>query len=111
MAERGEIYWIDWSPGRGSEQTSLRPSLIVQNDTGNAASPNTIVVTISTQSRRPYPFHVLITPEESGLRENSIVKCEQVLTVHQSRLQARIGVLGADRMLEVDTALKRSLGL
>lgn len=51
--ERGELWWVDWSPGRGSEQTGHRAALIVQTDPANhnPRYPNTIVATISRQGR------------------------------------------------------------
>ena len=111
MAIRGEIYYVDWSPGRGSEQAGVRPALIVQNDVGNRFSPTTIVAAISTRPGKLYPFHVAITAEESGLRRDSVVKCEQIQTVDQTRLERLAGRLSADRIQEVDVALRRSLGI
>ncbi len=32
---RGEIYWVDYEPIKGSEQGGLRPALVVQQDLGN----------------------------------------------------------------------------
>lgn len=60
---------------------------------------------------KDYPFHVRITPQESGLPEDSVIKCEQIMTIDQSRLVARIGVLTEARMRDVDVAIHRSLGL
>ena len=110
MVARGEIYNVDWSPGRGSEQTGLRPALIVQNDVGNEFSSTTIVAAISTRRPRAYPFHVAITTTESGLPRDSVVKCEQIQTVDQRRLGELVGLLGENKMREVDVALARSLG-
>lgn len=81
--KRGGIWLVDWSPGRGFEQTGHRPALIVQNDYGNQTPnyPNTIVVAISTKGR-PIPFHVRIEPSETnGLKAVSYVKSEQILTI------------------------------
>lgn len=111
MARRGEIYYVDWSPGRGSEQLGTRPSLVIQNDVGNQFSDTTIVATISTRRGRPYPFHVPIGPAESGLPQPSVVKCEQIQTIDQARLGRRVGLLSAEVMQQVDLALHRSLGL
>ena len=111
MTRRGEIYNVDWSPGRGSERTGTRLALIVQNDVGNQFSPTTVVAAVSTQQRRSYPFHVAISAEESGLPQNSVVKCEQLQTIDQTRLGRLLGSLTRDKMAEVDEALKRSLGL
>lgn len=112
MASRGEIYQVDWSLGRGAEQAGVRPALIIQNDLGNQFSPTTIVAAITSQSRRRrYPFHVAFTSEESGLRLDGTVLCEQVQPIDQSRLGQMAGTLPPQRMLEVDAALHRSLGL
>jgi mRNA interferase MazF len=111
MTRRGGIYEVDWSPGRGSEQTGVRPALVIQNDTGNEFSPTTVVAAISSRARRPYPFHVMIEARESGLPQDSIVKCEQIQTIAQSRLGRQVGKLGAEKMREVDRALINSLGI
>jgi mRNA interferase MazF len=111
MARRGEIYFVDFSPSRGSEQGGVRPGLIIQNDAGNLNSPTTIVAAISTQRRRTYPFHVQVTPLDSGLPQQSVVKCEQIKTVDQSRLMRLAGSLNPAKMREVDEALHLSLGL
>jgi mRNA interferase MazF len=111
MARRGEIYYVDWSPGRGSEQAGVRPSLVVQNDAGNRASSTTIVAAITSRTGRPYPFHVQISPAESGLPRESTILCEQLLTVTTDRLGRYVGMLIPDRMRDVDLALLYSLGL
>jgi mRNA interferase MazF len=111
MAKRGEIYEVNWSPGRGSEQAGIRPALVIQNDVGNEFSPTTIVAAVSSRPRRPYPFHVAITARESGLPQDSIVKCEQIQTIAQCRLERRVGRLNPSKMREVDVAIMSSLGI
>ena len=111
---RGEIYWLDWSPGRGSEQTGLRPALVIQSDAGNTNPryPLTLVATVSTKGKPAIPTHVEIQPSPmNGLREVSYVKAEQIMTVAKERLLSRSGVLTAPEMEHVDAALKRSQGL
>ncbi len=109
--KRGEIYWVDWSPGRGSEQSGLRPALIIQNDTGNKYSPTTIVASISTAPERPYPFLVRFTAAESGLKQDSAVNLSQILTIDQTCLGDKCGELSHMKMAEVDEAIKTSLAL
>jgi mRNA interferase MazF len=108
---RGELYWVDWGPGRGSEQLGVRPALVVQNDVGNQHSPTTIVAAVTTRTRTTYPFQVSVTAEESGLPRDSVVLLNQLQTVDQGRLRDRAGRLGAARMAQVDQALHVSLGL
>lgn len=110
---RGEIWLVDWSPGRGSEQTGQRPALIVQNDFGNHSTtyPNTIVVAVSSKGRE-IPFHVLLRKSKtSGLKNDSFAKCEQILTISKDRLLRKWGVVSADEIAQVDVALKLSLEL
>lgn len=111
MTTRGEVYWVNWSPARGSEQAGQRPALVVQNNTGNQLSPTTIVAAITSRPmQRRYPFHV---PLPGGtLPKESTIMCEQLITIDQSRLVGnRVALLSDKVMEEVDEALKRSLGL
>jgi mRNA interferase MazF len=111
MIRRGEIYWVDWSPGRGHEQSGRRPALVIQNDLGNQFSATTIVAALTTRIRRPYPFHVEVSAIEGGLPDDSMVLLEQIQTIDSDRLQERIGALDSGRMIQVDRALMRSLGI
>src|SRR2546423_10123199 len=82
IVHRGELYWVDWSPGRGSEQTGRRPALIVQENPAstNPNYPLTIVVAVSTKGRN-IPSHVTIEANKSnGLSSASFVKCGQIQT-------------------------------
>jgi len=111
MAARGEVYWVDWDPARGSEQAGKRPALIVQNNTGNQLASTTIVAAITSRPmKKRYPFHVEVP---SGvLPKDSTIMCEQIMTIDQSRLDGkRLALLSDEVMLDVDEAIKRSLGL
>ncbi len=110
---RGEIWDVDWSPGRGAEQQGTRPALIIQNDRGNASPsyPLTIVASMS-RTERELPLHVRIAPtEENGLTDFTDVKTEQVMTIEKSRLLRRRGSITAEELSRVDHALKLSLNL
>jgi mRNA interferase MazF len=110
---RGEIWDVNWSPGRGAEQQGTRPALIIQNDRGNASSnyPLTIVASMS-RTERELPLHVRITPNaENGLTDYTDVKCEQVMTIEKSRLLRRRGSISNEELARVDNALKLSLSL
>ena len=110
---RGEIWDVNWSPGRGAEQKGTRPALIIQNDRGNASLsyPLTIVASMS-RTERELPLHVRIAPsEENGLTDFTDVKCEQLMTVEKSSLVRRRGNITPDEISRVDVALKLSLNL
>ena len=110
---RGEIWDVNWSPGRGAEQKGIRPALIIQNDRGNTSFsyPLTIVASMS-RTERELPLHVRIAPsEENGLTDFTDVKCEQLMTIEKSRLIRRRGVITSEELGKVDVALKLSLNL
>ncbi|MEK7677976.1 MAG: type II toxin-antitoxin system PemK/MazF family toxin [Verrucomicrobiota bacterium] len=111
--KRGQIWLVDWSPGRGSEQLGKRPALVIQTDAANSNLhyPNTIVLTVSTKGH-PVPTHVEITPSPAnGLSEISYVKCEQILTVSKHRLEHLYGSLSKVEMDRVETAVRKVLVL
>ncbi len=109
--KRGEIYRVNWHPGRGSEQSGLRPALVIQNDTGNRYSPTTIVAALTTAMEKPYPFTVKVTAKESGLPKDSTVNLAVIMTIDKTRLTDKCGELSEARMKEVDGAIKASLGM
>jgi mRNA interferase MazF len=111
MVRRGEVYWVDFSPARGSEQKGHRPALVVQNDVGNRFSPTTIVAAMTSRvADREYPTEVRLPDEMFG--KPSAVLCAQLLTVAQDRLSARpVARLDDALMIRVDRALARSLGI
>jgi mRNA interferase MazF len=110
--KRGEIYWVDWSPGRGSEQIGVRPALIIQNDIGNLNSPTTIVAACSTAPvDSSYPFIVQLSPQESGLKKACHVNLAQIQTIDKSHLQNKCGELNRNNIVEVNNAIKASLGM
>ena len=109
--KRGEIYWVDWNPGRGSEQTGKRPALVIQNDTGNKLSPTTIVAACSAAQEKSYPFLVSVTRKESGLPKDCNINLAVIMTIDKTRLVDKAGELTEQKMAEVDTAIKISLSL
>ena len=106
--KRGEIYYIDLSSSKGSEQGGLRPCVIVQNDKGNEHAPTTIIIPLTTQTKRKLPTH-------ANVREGtklSLALCEQIRTIDKSRISGRpIGKCSPHTMEQIDMCLKISLGL
>lgn len=110
--KRGQIYYADLSPVRGSEQGGKRPVLIIQNDKGNHYSPCVIVAIITSRNKTKLPTHVDIEPSvKNGLGAPSIIELEQIRTIDKTRLEEKIGHAGTAVMANVDIALKISLGL
>ncbi len=121
---RGEIFWVELDPVKGSEQAGLRPALIVQQDVGNRYSPTTVVAAMTRRlPPKPYPFIVVLEPDDTALGERCAVNCAQLATIQQTGPQSRlrpprgeekvrpIARLNAARMASIDAALRFNLGL
>ena len=115
-AGRGEVVLVrfPFSTGAGSK---VRPALIVQSDTNKHRLSNTIVVQITTNtSHVAEPTQLLVDPSTSegqstGLLAPSAIACENIATIHDSRILRSIGALSPQLMQQIDACLKASLGL
>ena len=99
----GDIWLVNFNPGRGSEQAGMRAALVIQNDVGNRYATTTIVVAI-TATLKKYPVTVLLDPDEGRLDRPSMVNLAQILTLDKSRLVRRLGAISQSRIREVDAA-------
>ena len=113
IVKRGDMFYADLSPVVGSEQGGVRPVLIIQNDMGNKHSPTVIAAAITSQTgKSKLPTHIEISPEESGLKTDSVVLAEQIRTIDKSRLKEKIGHIENEKIIEeLNNALGVSFGL
>jgi mRNA interferase MazF len=117
MIKRGEIYFVSLDPVKGREQAGTRPALVVSSDAINA-QPLVVTVVVGTDSKnvsRDYPTNVRVPAKESGLPKDTVFLCFQVRSLDSSRfrepLAKRAGSLSAQRMFEIETALRLVLVL
>src|SRR5712692_9456762 len=109
---RSEVYLVSLDPTVGAEIKKTRPAVVIQNDPANRRSPITIVAAITSRFETPlYPTEVLVRLPEGGLTTDSVVLLNQIRSVDTGRLVRRLGILGSERMREIDRALLLSLGL
>lgn len=90
--------------GVGSEQSGVRPGIVVQNDVGNRYSPNVIVVPMTTKKKHRQPTHVWLAAKENGLPRDSTVLCENPERMSKTRLGAYVTHLPDETMKKVATA-------
>jgi len=109
---RGDVFWVALDPTVGTEIAKTRPAVIISNDIGNRYSGRVIVAPVTSQHvDKVYPFEVLVDTGDGGLQHTSKVVLDQIRSVDKQRLRARLGALPADRMTEVDTAIRVSLAV
>ena len=51
MVKRGEVYWVDLNPTRGSEIQKTRPCLVISPDDMNMALPRVLVAPITSKGQ------------------------------------------------------------
>lgn len=98
--QRGEIWWADLDPTRGSEQSCTRPVLVISHHILNAKSGTVIALAITSREPRAgfpltYQIRLLKMPKPSW------VKMSQVRTIAVERLGKRLGRLSEDELVEI----------
>lgn len=89
---QGEIWIADLGSKDGNVQGGKRPVIVLQNNVGNKYSPTTIVVPLTSQLKNDLPVHADLGTQY-GLKKVSTSLMEQITTINQSQLIARIGQL------------------
>ena len=109
---RGDVVWCDLNPVIGTEQSGIRPVVVLQIDRANAVSPHTIIAPLTTKIRRKLlDSHVFIPAGIAGLSQDSVVLCEQIRVIDKSRIIRVMGHLENPYLAELETALRTILGL
>jgi mRNA interferase MazF len=112
--QRGQIYFVNLNPVQGREQSGKRPMLILSIDAINNL-PLVVTAIVGTKGEnihQNYPTNVRVTPEESGLPLETVFLCFQIRSLDPTRFPAEpAGQLSADKMHEVETAVRYCLGL
>jgi mRNA interferase MazF len=76
IPHRGDIVWIDFSPTRGHEQSSVRPALVLSAKTYNQKTGLMIVCAITSHSKG-YPYEVQVR----GKKIEGVVLADQIRSV------------------------------
>ena len=112
--KRGDLFYAALDETYvGSEQTGVRPVVILQNNIGNEYSPTVIVAPITSKvnSKSIIPTHVYIKGYKNRLKQNSLILTEQIRAIDKQRLRYYIGALDIGELRKVDKALIISLGI
>lgn len=104
MYRRGRLYW--------ARLDKRRPVLVVSLDARNERASDLMVVPCSTTIREA-PTHVRLRQGEAGVRDECMLKCEQLTTLSKDDIDPTPvgGALAATRMAEVERAILRAIGI
>jgi len=112
---RGDVVLVDY-PFSDRTGSKVRPALVVQADALNRRIADTILAAISRSTHRASDEQLFIdisTSEckQTGLRQNSMIQCENLLTYDQRLIITKIGELSLPQMQRINDCLKAALDL
>jgi len=105
---RGEIYWVNLDPTKGSEIRKMRPCVLVGATPINRARRSVVVVPLSSATATARPP---ITVKVTCLDRRAVAVCDQIRAVDKTRLVKHIGSLARSELADLDEALKQVLSL
>lgn len=108
VIRKGSIYWVDFSPAKGSEPMGRRPGLVLQNDLLNDSRLNTVIVAAITSTLKfgELPGNVTLQKTEANLPKSSVINMTQIKTVDKRSIREKIGTLSKERLQQVYDGIK-----
>lgn len=109
---RGDVILVNLEPTVGNEQRGTRPCVVMQNDYGNASSPVTVVVPLTTANKdKQYPFMARISKGDGDVRADSYALANQIRVIDKSKILKIWGHLSNSAISEIDNAIRTELDL
>lgn len=109
--KRGEVYICKLPKSSGSVQQSIRPCLVVSNNTGNLFAPTVTIIPLTTKNKTDLPTHYTIVPNKNLHIKPSTALCEQITTIDKSLLLNYKGQVTEGQLQEVCSCIKIALDL
>jgi mRNA interferase MazF len=104
---RGEIWWVDLNPTRGSEINKKRPCVVLSVDAINHRRKTVVVIPLSTAATVRPPLTVSIA---CGDRQ-AVAVVDQIRASAKERFGNRIGFATALEMETLEEALREILSI
>ena len=113
VIRRGSIYWVDFSPGKGSEPLGRRPGLVIQNDILNDSNLNTVIMLAITSTMKfgELPGNVVLRKGEANMPKSCVINVTQVKSVDKRSITEKIGSLSKARMGDVEEGMRLVMGM
>ncbi len=88
MVKRGEVYWVELDPTRGSEIRKTRPCLIISPDDMNNVLPRVLVAPITSKGQ---PLGCRPVTHFNGKQARILL--DQIRSVDKVRLKGKMGAV------------------
>ncbi len=95
---QGEIWYADLNPTKGSEQTGIRPVVVLSGNLLNQHLPIVIVVPLTTKIKKYKGNPILLPNQTNGLQNESEMLVFHIRSVSKDRLVRKVGVIEADEL-------------
>jgi mRNA interferase MazF len=108
VIQRGDIFWVNFSPGKGSEPMGRRPGLVIQSNALNESKINTVIMLAITSTLKfgDLPGNVVLKKGEANIPSKCVINVTQIKSVDMASLTEKIGTLSSQKMEEVAKGLK-----
>ena len=108
----GDIVTVDFGVPIGSEAGFRRPGVVLTSDAFLGYRPTTVLVVPLTSTRRTFPSHVPIEPDQlNGLDLPSWAQVEQLRAIAAERCSAAAGNAGRAVLLQLLDVLAMITGM
>lgn len=97
---RGEVRWADLNPGRGREQTGLRPVIILSHDVFNENSGTVIAIAVTSQLQKA-GFPLTLELKTGNFPKRSWAKISQIRTLSTERIGKLIGSVSKEEFTRI----------
>lgn len=104
---RGNVFWVNLDPTKGSEIAKLRPCVMVGATPINRARRTVVVVPLSTGGKPRPPLAVPVR----CLEKEVIAVCDQIRAIDKTRLVKAAGALSPDDLEAIDDGLRQVLAI
>ncbi|MFC9687634.1 type II toxin-antitoxin system PemK/MazF family toxin [Kribbella sp. NPDC056951] len=106
---KGEIYWVDFDPARGSEQAGHRPAVIISTSSWNRLMNVVTVAALTTRVK--HGKMAVYLPVGKPLDKEGEILPFQIMSIDKRRLEDYAGCLSDEQVAELDAKLKLCWGL
>jgi mRNA interferase MazF len=107
----GEIWLAELDPTIGHQQGGRRPVVVVSSNGLHALPINMVVVVPLTSHDRGLVTQPRISGSESGLRQTSFARPEDMRAIDATRLQRRLGRISNEDLAEIRKVVRYVLDL
>ncbi len=108
VIKRGQVWWANLDPAKGTEPGKIRPVVVLQTDLLNDAGHfSTIVCPLSTKiNSKASILRVHLSRGEAGNPEPCDILVDQIRAIDNTRFTSPMGVLPTAKLLKLEENVK-----